>query len=84
MIFIRPTILRNKVQTALVTNAKYNNIREVQQQGRGGKGGRVAIMPFENRPLLPELEPAPADAIDLRELKDEPETQEDVQLDVSQ
>jgi len=83
MIFIRPTILRNKVQTALVTNAKYNNIREVQQQGRGGKGGRVAIMPFENRPLLPELEPAPTDAIDLRELA-EPETQEDVQLDVSQ
>lgn len=83
MIFIRPTILRNKVQTALVTNAKYNYIREVQQQGRGGKGGRVAIMPFEDRPILPELDPVPSGAIDLRELAD-PETAEDVPLDVSQ
>ena len=83
MIFIRPTILRNKVQTALVTNAKYNYIREVQQQGRGGKGGRVAIMPFEDRPLLPPLDTMPPDAIDLRGLKD-PEEQEDIQLDVSE
>lgn len=83
MIFIRPTILRNKVQTALVTNAKYNYIREVQQQGRGGRGGRVSIMPFEDRPLLPELEPVPAGAIDLRELAD-PKPADDVQLDVSQ
>ncbi len=83
MIFIRPTILRNNVQTALVTNAKYNYIRDIQQQGRGGKGGRVAIMPFENRPMLPPLGETPPDAIDLRKLKD-PEAQEDVQLDVSQ
>jgi general secretion pathway protein D len=82
MIFIRPTILRDSIQTASVTNAKYNYIRDVQQQGRGGKGGRVAIMPFEDRPILPPLETQPA-AIDLRELKD-PETEEDVQLDVSQ
>ena len=86
MIFIRPTILRNDVQTAAVTNAKYNYIREVQQEGRGGKGGRVAIMPFEDRPMLPPLEEQPA-AIDLRELKEpesEPDVQEDVQLDVSE
>ena len=82
MIFIRPTILRDSIQTAAVTNAKYNYIREIQQQGRGGKGGRVAIMPFEDRPVLPPLEPPP-EAIDLRELK-EPDTEEDVQLDVSQ
>jgi hypothetical protein len=82
MIFIRPTILRDSIQTASVTNAKYNYIREVQQQGRGGKGGRVAIMPFEERPVLPPLEPPPS-AIDLRELK-EPDTEGDVQLDVSQ
>lgn len=81
MIFIRPTILRNKVQTALVTNAKYNYIREVQQQVRGGKGGRVSIMPFEDRPILPPLEPPPG-TIDLRELAN-PVTQDDVQLDVS-
>jgi general secretion pathway protein D len=88
MIFIRPKILRNDVQTALETNAKYNYIRSVQQQGRGGKGGRVSIMPFEDRPMLPPLEPLeqsepqPA-AIDLRELT-ESDAQEDVQLDVSQ
>lgn len=62
--------------------AKYNYIRKVQQQGRGGKGGRVSIMPFEDRPMLPPLEPQP-EAIDLRELN-EPDTREDVQLDVSQ
>ena len=82
MIFIRPKILRDDVQTAFETNAKYNYIRKVQQEGRGGQGGRVAIMPFEDRPILPPLDSQPA-AIDLRELK-EPETGEDVQLDVSQ
>jgi general secretion pathway protein D len=94
MIFIRPTILRDKVQTANVTNAKYNLIREVQQQGRGGKGGRVAIMPFEDRPILPPLE-TNTQAIDLRDLQspdetpdedsgDNSDTPEDLQLDVNQ
>ena len=98
MIFIRPTILRDKVQTANVTNAKYNYIREVQQHGRGGKGGRVAIMPFEERPLLPPLE-SETQAIDLRDLQNSDEmpddssgtdsdtdsdTPEDLQLDVNQ
>ena len=82
MIFIRPKILRDDIQTAFETNAKYNYIRGVQQEGRGGIGGRVAIMPFEDRPMLPPLDSQPS-AIDLRELK-EPDTGEDVQLDVSQ
>lgn len=56
MVFIRPKILRDSTQTAFETNAKYNYIREIQQQGRGGQGGRVAIMPFEDRPMLPPLE----------------------------
>ncbi len=56
MVFIRPKILRNDMQMAFETNAKYNYIRDVQQQGRGGKGGRVAIMPGEDRPMLPPLE----------------------------
>jgi len=62
MVFIRPKILRDSVATSIETNAKYNYIRDVQQQGRGGKGGRVAIMPGEDRPVLPpieELGPAP-------------------------
>jgi general secretion pathway protein D len=56
MVFIRAKILRDDMQTAFETNAKYNYIREIQQQGRGGQGGRVAIMPGEDRPLLPPLE----------------------------
>ena len=94
MIFIRPKILRDSVQTAFETNAKYNYIREVQQQGRGGDGGRVAIMPFEDRPVLPPLEEytQQPQAIDLRNLEapeetsenNEEEEKEDVQMDVSQ
>ncbi|MDH4107493.1 MAG: type II secretion system secretin GspD [Gammaproteobacteria bacterium] len=56
MVFIRPKILRDNVATSIETNAKYNYIRDVQQQGRGGKGGRVAIMPGEERPVLPPIE----------------------------
>jgi len=56
MVFIRPKILRDNMQMAYETNAKYNYIRGVQQQGRGGEGGRVAIMPGEARPVLPPLE----------------------------
>lgn len=74
MIFIRPTILRDNVQTAFVTNAKYNYMRDVQRRGRTGRSGNVVLMPSEDRPILPP--------IDLRELAD-PVT-EDVQLDVSQ
>ena len=98
MIFIRPKILRNKAQTAFETNSKYNLIREVQQLGRGGQGGRVAIMPFEDRPILPPLE-TETPAIDLRDLQNSDEMQdessgansdtdsdtpEDVPLDVNQ
>ena len=56
MVFIRPKILRDNTQMAFETNAKYNYIRDIQQQGRGGKGGRVALMPGEDRPMLPPIE----------------------------
>lgn len=56
MVFIRPKILRDTAQTSIETNSKYNYIRSVQQQGRGGKGGNVMIMPGEVRPMLPPLE----------------------------
>ena len=99
MIFIRPKILRDSVQTAYETNAKYNYMRDIQQQGRGGQGGRVAIMPNEDRPILPPLAPSGPPPIDLRNLKapDESVTNdkfeeaaeaenetEDIQLDVAQ
>jgi general secretion pathway protein D len=52
MIFIRAEILRDASQTAMETNAKYNFIREVQ---RGNQGNDVALMPGQNRPILPPL-----------------------------
>jgi general secretion pathway protein D len=86
MIFIRPKILRNSVQTTFETNAKYNYMRDVQQRGRGGEGGSVAIMPSEERPMLPPFESYQRPPIDLRNLQPaegEDEEPEDLQLDVT-
>ena len=53
MVFIRPTILRDSVQAAFQTNAKYRYIRDLQlQQGEQG----VQLMGDAQRPMLPELE----------------------------
>ena len=62
MVFIRPTILRDGVQAAFETGAKYRYIRDLQlEQGKG----HVPLMRDEFRPTLPALEhtsaPAPAD-----------------------
>jgi general secretion pathway protein D len=98
MIFIRPKILRNSMQTAFETNAKYNMIREVQQEAFGPSGGNVQLMPGVDRPILPTYEDLQQPAIDLRELAEpesegaegaadedsEEESQDDVQLDVQQ
>ena len=84
MIFIRPKILRDSMQAAFETNAKYNLIRSVQQEAFGPSGGNVQLMPGVDRPILPsmeELQQAPPGAIDLRELKDE---ESGVPLDVQQ
>jgi len=51
MMFIRAKILRNSVQTAFETNAKYNMIREVQSQGSS-----FGLLRPEQRPMLPPLE----------------------------
>jgi len=53
MVFIRPTILRDGVDAAIETNAKYNVLRN-QQQLR--KKGRVNLLPGERQPLLPPIE----------------------------
>ena len=50
MVFIRPKILRDSAQSAFETNAKYNYIRNEQ------RGGRVDLMPFADRPALPEID----------------------------
>ena len=53
MVFIRPTILRDGVATAIETNAKYNVLRNQQLQR---KKGRVTLLPGEVQPLLPPIE----------------------------
>jgi general secretion pathway protein D len=53
MVFIHPTILRDGVQTAFETNAKYNAIRNEQMNYKNGK---VTLLPGERQPALPPLE----------------------------
>ena len=55
MVFIRPKILRDTMDTAIETNAKYNYIRDFQM---GRQGDSVQLMPNEGRPLIPPLEEA--------------------------
>lgn len=52
MVFIRAKILRDSVQTAFETNAKYNMIRDLQERNKKG----VGLMPGVERPVLPPLE----------------------------
>ncbi|MBN8280151.1 MAG: type II secretion system secretin GspD [Gammaproteobacteria bacterium] len=53
MVFIKPTILRDNVQAAFETNAKYNYIRDQQL---GLKLNRPRLMPLTKRNALPELD----------------------------
>ena len=54
MVFIRPTIMRDSVQAAFQTDAKYRYIRDLQlQQGEQS----VQLMSDVERPTLPELPP---------------------------
>jgi general secretion pathway protein D len=53
MVFIRPRVIRDGVDAALETNAKYNYVREQQLNRNKGK---VTLMPGERQPTLPPLE----------------------------
>ena len=53
MIFIRPRVLRDGVDAAIETNAKYNYVRDQQLNRNKGK---VQLMPGEHQPTLPALE----------------------------
>jgi general secretion pathway protein D len=53
MVFIRPRIMRDGVDAAIETNAKYNYIRQQQIERNGGK---VTLLPGERQPTLPSLE----------------------------
>jgi len=53
MVFIRPRVIRDGVDAAIETNAKYNYVREQQLNRNKGK---VTLMPGERQPALPALE----------------------------
>jgi general secretion pathway protein D len=57
MVFIRPKILRDGMQTAYETNAKYNFIREQQRKAGLNPGEILPLIPFNKDPLLPPLPP---------------------------
>ncbi|NNC63377.1 MAG: type II secretion system secretin GspD [Gammaproteobacteria bacterium] len=56
MVFIRPTILRDNIQSSFETNTKYNYIRDLQQQYAEEP---VQLMRDEVRPMLPEIPEQP-------------------------
>ena len=53
LVFIRAKILRDASQMSIETNAKYNSIQEILQ---GNREAGVALMPDQERPVLPPLE----------------------------
>jgi len=57
MVFIRPKILRDGVDTAIETNSKYNYIREEQRKAKIRE--LLPILPGVKQPLLPEAQPIP-------------------------
>jgi general secretion pathway protein D len=58
MVFIRPKILRDGVQTAIETNAKYNYIRDEQRAAGRSKTEILPLLPFTKEPVLPPI-PSP-------------------------
>ena len=56
MVFIRPKILRDGLQTAIETNTKYNMLREMQLKLHNGK---APLLPFEKGPALPPADATP-------------------------
>jgi general secretion pathway protein D len=57
MVFIRPKILRDGIQTAIETDAKYNFIREQQKKAGANPGEILPLIPFNKDPLLPPVPP---------------------------
>jgi general secretion pathway protein D len=53
MVFIRPRILRDDVQTAIMTDSKYEDLRRQQQKIDRGK---IPLLPFEEQPVLPPID----------------------------
>jgi general secretion pathway protein D len=57
MVFIRPKILSDGVQTAYETNAKYNYIRDEQRAASRPKTEVLPLLPYSKEPRLPPLPP---------------------------
>jgi hypothetical protein len=60
MVFIRPKILHDGIQTAFETNAKYNFIREQQKKAGANPGEILPLIPFNKDPVLPPIPPPDA------------------------
>jgi hypothetical protein len=52
MVFIRPKIIRDGVQTAIETNSKYNYIRDLQLQ----RDDDVQLLPNQPRLVIPPID----------------------------
>ncbi len=61
MVFIRPKILRDGIATAIATDAKYNFMRQLQQEAASQPGEILPLIPFNKDPQLPPV-PPPASA----------------------
>jgi general secretion pathway protein D len=59
MVFIRPKVLHDGVDTAIATDAKYNFIRDMQQKAGSNPGEILPLIPFNKDPQLPVLPPPP-------------------------
>ncbi|HEX6637734.1 MAG TPA: hypothetical protein VF033_08775, partial [Steroidobacteraceae bacterium] len=59
MVFIRPKILRDGNDTAIVTDAKYNFMRQLQKEASSQKGEVLPLIPFNKDPQLSPLPPSP-------------------------
>jgi general secretion pathway protein D len=62
MVFIRPKILHDGMQTSIETNAKYNMIRD-EQKTLGDRKELIPMLPFEKAPLLQPAPPPPPAAL---------------------
>lgn len=58
MIFIRPKIISDGLQSAIETNSKYNQIRDLQQR-MNSKTELIPLLPGVTKPELPPAPPLP-------------------------
>jgi general secretion pathway protein D len=62
MVFIKPKILRDGVQAAVATDAKYNDMREAQRKFNNGRE-LLPLLPGVKKPTLPPAPPIPESTV---------------------